>query len=298
MSEKSLYVMSLPEKISGRIMGAIEDIGFGGNGFSPYAKNFYKVLPTETESLNGAPQDTYLLPRNIQEKIFKKRGYIRDYSGNYGLVTKAVGSNRYPIYQRSQDESKREDLVVASNAETGGLWIPYEKGIVDPGDHPFAFYIHGITGEPYIKQWDLSNYGKDANGDHGSTHANITIANKNNKINKRLNWARKFTNVLDKIGSPTVVTSGYIKAEPSTSSLFNGYRSGDYVHDLNTLLYNLKANASKDAVYPTYHLAGKDEELMFKKEDPHAYVTLALPEITITPSKKIGGKLNYFDYFK
>jgi hypothetical protein len=26
--------------------------------------------------------------------------------------------------------------------------------------------------------------------------------------------------------------------------------------------------------------------------------SVVLPEITVTPSKKIGGKLNYFDYFK
>lgn len=295
--QKESYIMSIPEKISGRLMGAIEDIGFGGTGFSPHAKSFHIVQPTENESLNGAPQDTYLLPRNLQEKIFKKRGYIRDHSGDYGLVKKAVGTNKYPIYQRSQDEANRSDLVVASNSETGGLWIPSEKGLVDPGDHPFAFYLHGITGEPYIKQWDLSNYGTDANGSNGSTISNTRISNKNDKINKRLNVARKFANILDRIGSPTVVTSGYIKAQPSSSAKLAGYRSGDYVNDLNTLLQNLQHNASKDAVYPRYNLIGEDKELIFEKDNPHSYVSLTLPEIVVT-SKKSGGKLNYLNLMK
>jgi hypothetical protein len=82
----------------------------------------------------------------------------------------------------------------------------------------------------------LSNYGTDANGSHGSTISDTRINNKNDKINKRLNVVRKFANILDRIGSPTVVTSGYIKAEPSSSAKLDGYRSGDYVNDLNTLL--------------------------------------------------------------
>lgn len=44
-------------------------------------------------------QNTYLTDRATQKKYFKKQGYTEDKSGNYGLVKKAVGDRKLPIYQ-------------------------------------------------------------------------------------------------------------------------------------------------------------------------------------------------------
>ena len=273
------YTTTKGEERSARIMRILEDIAFGGYGTDlPKKMSVYKTN-SGYETSDGAPQDTYLMSRKAQSKVFENRGYTRDTSGDYGLVKAAVGNHNYPIWQRTPDEESRENLVFSTNREVGNLIIPKDKGIVDPGNRPHAFYINGKTGEPFIKEWDLNNYGDDTNGKKGST-----ITNKEDIYeDKRLNVARKFANILDFFGSPTVVTSGYVKAEPNW---FEGYDKYDYTRDLNTLLRKVKDNdGNPNAIYPKYTI---DETVNSEKP----ILQLQELEVTTNPQYKEGGSIH------
>jgi hypothetical protein len=69
-------------------------------------------------------------------------------------------------------------------------FIDPERQLVHAGSFPSAIYVDGSTGELYQKAWDLNDYGGD--------RAGVTYDGKQ--------W---LANILDVVGSPTVVTTGY-----------------------------------------------------------------------------------------
>ena len=138
----------------------------------------------------GVPQRTYLLGREEQRKEFLNAGYIEGKEGDYGLVRKAVGDRNIPIYQREPDAAKREDLVPIGNIDS--MYYPKKGKLIHAGHYPTALYYNYQDNKLYQKAWDLNDYG----GNTGYA--------------KKYNFLQKLgVNILDKIGSPTVVTSGF-----------------------------------------------------------------------------------------
>lgn len=160
------------------------------------SKKIMSIIQNANMDSDGVPQDTYLLPRNIQRKQFLKKGYIEGNKGDYGLVRKAVGNRSIPIYQKNPDAISRDKLIVLGN--TYSPMFDTKHRLEHPGNAPTAVYTDG-HGKYYQKQWDLNDYG----GDGGSTAG---IAGK----------------LLDFVGSPTVVTTGFQEINDKTHPWF-GY---------------------------------------------------------------------------
>lgn len=166
---------------------------------------------TSVEDIGASTgRDTYLLPRGLQKKVFLQNGYIEGTPGDYGLVQRAAKEHgNIPVYQTSPDQVSRQYLVPIGNVNN--RWLgPDETALEDPESFPTTLYIDGRTGKPYQKAWDLTDYG----GNGGSTTG---IAGR----------------ILDWIGSPTVVTTGYqpitINNEWSAETYFpviDAYREG------------------------------------------------------------------------
>lgn len=271
---KETYKPDFIEHVSSNLMNAIQEIGY--NGRFPDITNFFipNNIEKEGNTYEGQSigQDLFLLPRKAQEKRYLKRGYIKQKNKDYGLVKKAVGNNNYPIYQRNPNEADRKDLLVASNKQIIDLTPRSDKSLSAPGYHPHAFYINTKTGEPYYNEWDLFNYGKDANGRHGSTSFGSGT----------FNISEKMVDLLDKIGNPVVLTTGYIKANKPKFS--EQYTKENYIQDLNSLLEEAKTLSinNENSIYPNYVWDNNKVELQ-------------LPEIIV---KQHGGEMNYIDFFK
>jgi hypothetical protein len=132
---------------------------------------------------SGIAQDAFLLHRKFQEEQFLKAGYIKGKEGDYGLVKKAVGKHNYPVYQKNPDAINRDNLIVLGN--TYDSLLDYDTDLEHEGSAPGAIYTDG-HGNFYQKRWDLNDYG----GEGSSTAG----------------FAGK---LLDFIGNPTVVTTGF-----------------------------------------------------------------------------------------
>lgn len=146
----------------------------------------YFSYDSDMEPYTGPAQDTYLLPKRIQEKEFLKRGYIKGEEKDYGLVKKAVGNRNLPVYQRNPDTTSRNNLTVLGNIHGWDPWYgDSSTGLEHAGSYPTAVYIDD-KGNFYQKGWDLNDYG-------GKTGSTIGI----------------ISDIIDRIGSPTVVTTGY-----------------------------------------------------------------------------------------
>lgn len=151
-----------------------------------YDTGTYFSYDSGMEPYAGPAQDTYLLPRRIQEKEFLKRGYIKGEEKDYGLVKKAVGNRNLPVYQRNPDATSRSNLTVLGNIHGWDPWYgDSSTGLEHAGSYPTAVYIDD-KGNFYQKGWDLNDYG-------GKTGSTIGI----------------ISDIIDRIGSPTVVTTGY-----------------------------------------------------------------------------------------
>lgn len=142
------------------------------------------------EPVRSMAESTYLLPKSMQRNRFLWNGYIEGTPGDYGLVKRAVGNRNIPIYQTAKDAIDRKDLVVIGNRNNSSGFSPNAK-LQHAGSYPSAIYVDG-SGKLYQKSWDLNDYGGD---DGAAGHYNW--------------WEKLAVNALDKIGSPTVITTGY-----------------------------------------------------------------------------------------
>lgn len=141
----------------------------------------------------GTAQRTYFMDRDSQKRIFLKDNYIEDKSKNYGLVKKAVGDRNIPIYQRTEDDEKRENLIPIGNIYDKWYGKPRAE-LIHAGSYPTTIYINPNTKKIYQKAWDLNDYGYHDKGKGASS---------------TYKGFRKFkANLADKLGSPVVVTSG------------------------------------------------------------------------------------------
>ena len=152
-------------------------------------RNFaFPSLDFNINKPTNVAQDTYLVNRQLQEKEFKKAGYIKGKNKDYGLVTKAVGDRDIPVFQTKEDTIDREKLTPIGNIPN--IWYGDDESMLEhAGDYPTALYIDN-RGNMYQKAWDLNDYGDNR---AGTTYGSKQI----------------FANIIDKIGNPTVVTTGF-----------------------------------------------------------------------------------------
>lgn len=153
---------------------------------------------------NGAPQSTFLMNRKNQQKVFEDEGYTKVDNNDYGPVTNAVNTSRHkdvPIYQKYPDVNvDRNNLqkigtfmdyaINNANTETSVYNGPVESYLTDPANFPVDVYIDRKTGKVYNQGWDYNDY----NNIRSTTG-----------VSKLKNVAG---NILDRIGNPTVVTTG------------------------------------------------------------------------------------------
>ena len=160
---------------------------------------------TISQGLRGVnvAQDTYLTPRRLQQKAFYDAGYVRDYNAeknkDYGLVKNAAkkyirNKKELPIYSRIDPSTtiQRKDLVLLGNDYNAFMHVP--RPLVHAGYFPTAIYSD-TNGNLYAKSWDLNDYGgRKGKGGSSKYYDNIQLS---------------AANLIDSIGSPTVVTTGY-----------------------------------------------------------------------------------------
>ena len=148
----------------------------------------YDTLPSG-EPLEGVAQTTYLLPRHLQKEKFLEYGY-KESPGDYGLVKKAVGNRKLPVYQKNPDVISRNELQVVGNPNYTVWFGDSTEALTHAGNYPSAIY-HDDQGNLYQKSWDLNDY--------GGTGAYTRYSPKE-KI---------MADIGDIIGSPVVVTTGF-----------------------------------------------------------------------------------------
>ena len=189
--------------LSPRIMNLGEKL----SGINGSFKSLYEN-PTWDQSLNNTyrknvAQNTYLMSRRDQRKAFLNSGYIEGIPGDYGLVRKAVGNRKLPVYQRNKDVISRDSLEHLGNYLVKGDFDFIEEHLTEnkytslenAHSYPVAFYRNKHNKNKfYFKGWDLNDYGVDAKGDKGLGYKGLW------------NFA---SNIVDAIGNPTVVTTGY-----------------------------------------------------------------------------------------
>lgn len=148
------------------------------------------IFDPSSRGPNNPAQSTYLLNNDLQKHVFLKHGYIQGKPNDYGLVQRAVGNRNLPVYQRKKDSINRENLTPIGNMDS--VWLSGDDSELEhAGSYPTAIY-RGNDGKFYQKAWDLNDYG-DSTGRSGVKYKDRQF----------------FANMLDKIGSPTVVTTGY-----------------------------------------------------------------------------------------
>lgn len=170
-------------------------------------KDLNEGLYDARDSRKNVAQNTYLLSREDQEEEFLKQGYIKDNSSDYGLVRKAVGDRDIPIFQKNKDDITREQITPIGNIYN--TWFGEEGDeLYHAGNYPTAIYADNKTGKLYQKAFDLNDYGIDSSGTKGAKYPGI------------MQFA---ANILDKIGSPTVVTTGIkeIKRLKDSNKIYN-----------------------------------------------------------------------------
>ena len=172
--------LNLLEKIHLGLSSGIMELGRSGN------------FRTFGETSKGSAQNTYLLPRQLQEKVFIKAGYIKGIPGDYGLVKKAVGDRELPVYQTAPDTVSREDLIVLGNPKQQEYYkYPIYNELYHAGHYPAALYMD-TNYNIYRKSWDLNDYG----GDNGAA-------------SMYKGFRKLQSDLIDFIGSPVVVTTGF-----------------------------------------------------------------------------------------
>lgn len=257
----SLY-SKLDEEVFGRVMQLFRDIAHPGN------KEHASYDNDPRGRLGGTAQRTYLLPRHEQKDIFLEDGYIEDNKKDYGLVKKAVGNRNLPVYQTAPDVIDRSKLIPIGNTygyNSKGFINP-KVDLVHAENHPSTIYL-GTDGKFYQKAWDLNDYGG-TDGGRSSKYSGIY---------------KLGSNILDAIGSPTVVTTGYqMVTNPWGNKGTDYYPNGVTIQDL---------FGYSDDGYPYSSTIGTmlDDFLAKRglhRENINGKYIYALPEIVITGKRK------------
>lgn len=238
--------------IRNRLFQDIMQFAWKGNPIQ--SRKLYNRLKTDNEEKNkelfnrlygGVPQYAYLSSPKEFDRQMLENGYVRENNKDYGLVKHAVGDKNIPIYKKGKNEADRKDLVPIANPYSS--WFgPDKTGLYHAGSYPTTLYVNGKTGDLYQKAWDLNDYG----GNSGTA--------------QRRSWFGKLeANVLDVLGNPSVVTTGYTKVNPHRLVL-----NKDYTEKPVSAYYDdyLKKKGLKRTVVDGKHI-------------------ITLPEVTITSKR-------------
>lgn len=144
---------------------------------------------------NGVAQATFLMPRKQQAEIFRRTGYT-EHPNDFGLVRKAVVKDcrDIPVWQSKPDSAKRDDLIYLGY--TLDEDSEAQRYLEDPGVMPTAYYVDSKSGNAFFKGWDLNDYDV-SNGNH-----------------RQYNFIQRLgANIINRIGSPVVVTTGFQPTE-------------------------------------------------------------------------------------
>lgn len=185
----------MPSVVSKYGMGVIRTIH---NKNKLTFKNINRSIRTGSE-----PQAVFLLDRGRQKKYMLNNGYTIDDSNNYGLINKAVGDRRLPIYRTpGLDYDNDGHMNVIGNIyvknNTDG-WLATEGGVKHGGSYPTALYYNDKDNYFYQRGWDLNDYGKDNNKQRKGTYFDYD------------NFEKALANTLDFVGNPMVISTGYRK---------------------------------------------------------------------------------------
>lgn len=211
-NKKAPWYSKLDEEVLGTVMQSLRNIAHPGN------KEHASYNGDSRGRLGGTAQRTYLLPRFEQKDIFLEDGYIEGNKKDYGLVKKAVGNRKLPVYQTAPDAIDRSKLVPIGNTYgyNSNSFINPKVDLVHAENHPSTIYL-GTDGKFYQKSWDLNDYGGTAGG-RSSEYSGIY---------------KLGSNILDAIGSPTVVTTGYqMVTNPWGNNANDYYPNGVTIQDL------------------------------------------------------------------
>lgn len=214
--ENLLYLASKNTMNLGRGSGNISDKEEPKYKFSRFGEE-YQHKHRDEEPPESTAQATYLLPRSLQRKKFLEHGYLEGTPGDYGLVRKAVGNNNFPVFQTAPDQASRDQLVpIGNDIDSFKHTIPEGTELQHAGHYPSAFYIDQDF-KVYRKDWDLNDYGN-STGRAGTKYHGI----------KQLQ-----ANLIDKIGSPVVVTTGFQPAITGRQTLQSNDSNKQYtLYDL------------------------------------------------------------------
>lgn len=218
---------------------------------NPFTVDWYPQMSKE-----NAAQDTYLMSKEDQEKVFLSNGYLKGKDNDYGLVKKAVGNRNLPVYQTAEDSISRDTLVPIANVpadDTINWYGPEDARLYHAGHYPTTIYVDGKTGKYYQKAWDLNDYGSSTAGKRGRTYEH--------------NNMQKFAELLDDIGNPVVVTTGFQEITPDNLK---------YSEDLKDII---DAGLKKKG----YSFTGSE---ISKFLDPTNINNYTLPEVEVTAPKK------------
>lgn len=152
---------------------------------------------------SGIAQDTYLLPRSVQERIFRKRGYTLDKGKDrYGTIANREDLDKrdIPVYVKglvAENLTPISDAVSINGYDYPDSKINYlgwkgkkEDQLIHAGTYTSRYYVDPKTHQVYQRGWDLNDY--------GGTVGLLADYGRN-----------KYGDILDKIGSPVVMSSPY-----------------------------------------------------------------------------------------
>jgi hypothetical protein len=220
--------------------------------------------PSDPATANGGvSQSTYLLDRNLQRRIFLEAGYQEGTEGDYGLVRKAVGDRKLPVFQRKPDVISRQELVPFGNAHldySDGKYRyqgPEDTELIHAGNYPMAYYVDN-EGKMYTKAWDLNDYG---NASSSGRYSDIKQA---------------LANALDYIGNPTVVTTGFQPVVDESGNHVSAYPKGLGLID------DVQLNPEQRL----YNKFIKDRGLHLETINGYGQAVPMLPEVVVTGKKR------------
>lgn len=227
--------------------------------FFPYQERL------ETEG--GLAQSTFLRNREDQRRDFINAGYIEvpKEKRDYGIISSKIGNEDIPIFQTTPDYTNKENLTYI-----GGYGLGYndDSQLYHAGSHAGELYITS-DGTLVDRKLDYNNYGLDKDNT-GSTYNGIT---------------QILANLLDKIGSPVVVTSGY---QPVRNPMYDPYNINtnppltisDVMNPETNKYINPEVVKLVQNFVKTHNLQNYDGQWI-----------QTLPEIVVIPKHKNGNKL-------
>lgn len=210
----------------------------------------YKLAQSRDNKNLDIYQYGYLLPKDEYYKLLEDEGYKKiepEGENPYGLVTKAVGNKKVPIFQEHEDDIERDKVVPVTNINFTREMVAddpsyFSVGLKRARNYPSTVFVDPTSGEIYYQGWDYHNYGIDTNQSNnkkGSTANNYSFKNK------------LLSSILDVAGNPIVRKSGIRHINDSDFEFLLNNMSAKQLHELSknsSLGEKYKSNIEKKKI--------------------------------------------------